>query len=105
MFAEDLSVFTDTATGFAIEATLAAVPVQVLFDAPGVDALDGEVVTQEPSVLILASEQPAAGQALVIDAGDLTAASAHLAGTYTLRSLMPEAPDGAFVRCFLGRVS
>lgn len=99
-FAEDLSLFADT-EGFAVPATLAAVPVDIIFDAPGADVLDGAVATTEPSALIKASDSPAVGQALVLDAGDLPTQLDQHAGSYTVRSLMPEPPDGAFVRCFL----
>lgn len=99
-FAEDLSVFADVA-GFAVAATLVAASVTIIFDAPGTDVLDGALATTEPSALIKASDTPAAGEALVLAALDLPAQLAHLAGSYAIRSLMPEPPDGAFVRCFL----
>ena len=101
MFAEDLSLFLDVAEGFAVTATLSGVSVSVIFDAPGAEALDGEVVTTEPSVVIPATSNAAAGQPLVLLLADLPAQLAHLAGTYTVRSVMPEPPDGAFDRCYL----
>lgn len=102
-FAEDLSLFTDPVAGFSISATLNAVARQVIFDAPGVDAMGGEVVTTEPSCVVEAGAAAAEGQSLVISAvpGQL----AHLAGTYSVRGVEPEPPDGAFVRCYLARVS
>lgn len=99
MFTEDLSLFTDTA-GFAVTATLAGVEVSVLMDAPGAVVLDGQVQTTQPSCLVEAGAG-AAGDSLVIAAGDLTPASAHLAGSYTVRSVDPEPPDGAFDRLSL----
>ena len=103
-FEEDLSVFVDV-NDFAVQATLAGVGVQVIFDAPGADALDGDVVTTEPSALIKASDDPDAGESLVIASGALPSYLVHLAGTYTVRSVIPEPPDGAFVRAFLVKVS
>jgi hypothetical protein len=105
MFAEDLDTFLDLDAGFAVDATLAVVAVKVLFDAPGADVLDGAVATTEPSVLVKASDDPDAGESLVLASGDLPAQLVQHAGTYTLRSVMPEPPDGAFVRCFLAKVS
>jgi len=100
-FAEVLADFLDAVGGFAINATLQGVPLQILFDAPGVDALGGELQTTEPSALITADADPDVADSLVITSGSLPAYLVHLAGTYTVRSLMPEPPDGAFVRCFL----
>ena len=99
-FEEDLSVFLDV-DGFAIQATLAGVGVQIIFDAPGADALDGEVVTTEPSALVKASDDPDVAEAIVITSGNLPSYLSHLAGTYSVRSVVPEPPDGVFVRCFL----
>lgn len=104
-FAEDLSVFMDTEAGFAVTAALAGVGVEIIFDAPGADVFDGQVATTEPSALVKASDDPAAGDTLVIASGDLPAQLVHHAGTYNLRSLMPEPPDGVFVRCMLVKVS
>jgi hypothetical protein len=104
VFAEDLALFTD-ADGFGVDATLAGAAVQVIFDAPGADVLDGQVATTEPSALIRASASPSVGQSLVLGAGALPAQLAHLAGTYSVRSLLPEPPDGAFVRAFLAKVA
>lgn len=103
MFAEDLTVFLDTDAGFAVSATVAGTPRDIIFDAPGADALSGDIVTTEPSALIQASFAVAVGNALVL--GGLPAHLAHLAGTYTVRSVLPEPPDGAFVRAFLAKVS
>lgn len=102
-FEEDLSVFTDI-DGFAVSATLAGVAREVIFDAPGADVLDGQVVTTEPSVLVAASAAPARSQSLVVAAG-LPLQLAHLAGTYTVRTVDPEPPDGAFCRLMLVKVS
>jgi hypothetical protein len=103
VFAEDLDAFLDVAAGFAISATLAGVSVSILLDAPGVDAFDGEVSTTEPSALIKAGDDPDVGESLVIASAALPANLVHLAGTYTVRRVMPEPPDGAFVRAFLGK--
>lgn len=105
MFAEDLSLFTDATTGFAVNATLQGVALQVIFDAPGADALDGQVVTTEPSALITADADPDVGDSLVITSGSLASYLVHLAGSYTVRSVLPEPPDGAFVRAYLVKVS
>lgn len=105
MFAEDLADFLGTDDGFAVNATLQAVPLQILFDAPGVDALGGEVQTTEPSALITAAANPQVADSLVIASGSLPAHLVHLAGTYTVRSLASEPPDGAFVRCCLVKVA
>lgn len=105
MFAEDLDTFLDVAAGFAVAALLAGAAVTVLFDAPGADVFDGQVATTEPSVLLKASDDPDAGESLVLASGDLPAQLVQHAGTYTLRSVMPEGPDGAFVRAFLVKVS
>jgi hypothetical protein len=99
-FAEDLDVFMDVA-GFAVTALLEAAEVKVIFDAPGLDVVNGSVSTTEPSVLVAASEEPQVEDELVLDVGDLPAQLAHHAGTYKVRNLMPEPPDGVFVRCFL----
>jgi O-acetyl-ADP-ribose deacetylase (regulator of RNase III) len=102
-FAEDLDAFLDVDNGFAVVATLDGDAVRVIFDAPGAEALGGEVVTTEPSALVPASAGAAVGQALVLDAGDLPVQLIQHAGTYSVRSVMPEGPDGAFVRAFLAR--
>jgi hypothetical protein len=104
MFAEDLSVFTDTA-GFGVRATVGASAVDVIFDSPGTDVLDGQVVTSEPSALIPASIAVAVGASLVLAGGDLPAQLAHLGGTYSVRSVLPEPPDGAFDRAYLAKVA
>jgi hypothetical protein len=103
-FTEDLSVFTDVDGGFAVAATLAGEAVRVIFDAPGADLFDGQVATTEPSALIAASDEPAVGQSLVLAGGDLPAQLAQHAGSYSVRSVMPEGPDGAFVRAVLAKV-
>lgn len=104
-FTEDLSVFTDAQTGFGVVATLAGDVVRILFDAPGADALGGDVVTTEPSALLAASAGAAVGDELLISAGDLAAQLLQHAGAYTVRSVVPEPPDGVFHRLILARVS
>lgn len=93
-FSEDTAAFMDADAGFAQSATLATVAVEVIFDAPGVDVLDGQAVTTMPSCLITAAQSAsaAAGQSLVVGAT-----------TYTVRSVNAEPPDGAFVRLMLTR--
>lgn len=104
-FAEDLSVFLDAAEGFAVVVTLAGSPAEVIFDAPGVEALGGDVLTTEPSVLVQAAERPAPDDVLVASSGTLPAQLQHLAGTYVVRNTLPEPPDGVFVRCFLAKTA
>jgi hypothetical protein len=100
-FAENLDTFLDVDAGFAIAATLAGVGVRVIFDSPGVDVLDGQVATTEPSCLVPATEGAGVGETLVVSLGDLPTQLAHLAGTYKVREVYPEQPDGAFVRALL----
>lgn len=104
MFAEDLSIFTATA-GFGVAATLGGVARDVIVDAPGVEQLGGGIVTTEPSALVARSANPAVGQTCVLAAGDLPAYLAHLAGTYTVRAVLDEPPDGAFARLILARTA
>lgn len=105
MFAEDLDLFLDVAAGFAVAATLAGVAVQVLFDTQGAEVFDAEVITTEPSVLVKASDGPAVADSLVIASGDLPSYLAYLAGTYSVRSVAPEPPDGVFMRAMLVKAS
>jgi hypothetical protein len=104
-FEEDMSVFMDTENGFAVTATLDGSPVSVIFDAPGVDVLDGAVATTEPSALIQASIAAAVGDQLVLSGGDLPAQLAHHAGTYGVINVTPEAPDGAMQRLTLQKAA
>lgn len=103
MFAEDLSDFVDADTGFGVVALVNGVSATIIFDAPGAEALGGEVVTTEPSALIQASVAVSIGNALVLAGGDLPSHSAGLAGTYRVRSISPEPPDGAFKRVMLAK--
>ena len=105
MFTENLAPFFDTAAGFAVAATLAGASVSVILDAPGAEVFGSDVVTTEPSILLRAGDGAAAGQVVVILSSDLPTNVAALAGTYTVRSVMPEAPDGAIVRAFLAKTS
>ncbi len=102
-FAEDLSVFLDVDAGFAVVGTVGGDSIDLIFDAPGAEALDGAMATTEPSALMPATSGVDVDDAVVIDVGDLPAQLAHLAGTYTVRSVMPEPPDGALVRAFLAK--
>lgn len=104
MFAEDLAVFFDDDTGFAVAATVDGVTRSVVLDAPGADAFDGQVVTTQPSFLIVAAQRPAEGDAVQIEAGDLPVNLAHLAGDYVVRSVQAEPPDGAIVRVYVAQV-
>ena len=94
MFAEDLTVFMNATTGFAVTATLNAAPVSVIFDTEGAEVFGNEVITAQPSAIITATQgaSAAAGQSLVIGST-----------TYTVRSVQPEPPDGAFKRLGLAR--
>jgi hypothetical protein len=103
-FAEDVDLFIDV-DGFAVPATLAGSPVDVIFDAPGAEVLDGSVATTEPSVLVKAADAPTPNATLVMDAGDLPDQLSQHAGAYKVRTTLPEPPDGAFVRCFLARTA
>lgn len=103
MFAEDLAVFFGDVDGFSIAATVDGSTRSVIFDAPGAEAMGGELVTSEPSVLLSAEYAPAEGDAVVFDAADLPGHLLQLAGTYTVRSVMPEPPDGALVRAYLAK--
>jgi hypothetical protein len=103
MFAEDLSLFTDTA-GFGVLATLAGVSRQVIFDAPSTADFDGHVL-DEPSALVATSASPAVAQTLILSSGDLPSQLAHLAGTYAVRQVLAEPPDGAFSRLVLARTA
>ena len=47
MFTEDLSVFFDTTTGFAVVATWGALTSNVIFDAPSENILGGQVNSEE----------------------------------------------------------
>jgi hypothetical protein len=100
-FTEDLSVFLDVEAGFAVVGTLGGDSIDLIFDAPGADALDGSVTTTEPSALVKAGVGIDVDDELVLGVGDLAEQLVHLAGTYTVRSVMPEPPDGVFVRAFL----
>lgn len=99
MFAEDLSLFT-AATDFGVVATLAGVARDVIFDAPSTVAFEGHVV-DEPSALVASSASPAVGQPLVLLLANIPSQLAHLAGTYTVRQVLAEPPDGAFSRLVL----
>lgn len=101
MFAEDLAAFFDDVDGFSVGVALNGDPVQAMLDAPGVDAFDGSVSTTEPSALMTADTGVDVDDQIVVDAADLPAQMAHLAGTYTVRSVVPEPPDGALVRAFI----
>lgn len=102
-FTEDLSVFTST-SDFGVQATLAGVLVTAIVDAPGSTDFEGNVTT-EPSALIEASAGAAVDDSFVLDAGDLPSQLAQLAGSYVVRSVLAEPPDGAFSRLVLARVS
>jgi hypothetical protein len=103
MFVEDLSLFTDT-TEFAVVGTLAGVSRNIIFDAPGTANFDGLVI-DEPSALVESSALPAVAQTLVLSSGDLPSQLAHLAGTYAVRQVLAEPPDGSFSRLVLVRTA
>jgi hypothetical protein len=93
-FAEDLSVFFDTA-GFADSAQLNGVAVTGVLDLAG-QVEEADVVTVAPTFLLpTASATGATGKAFVCKGV-----------TYTVRSapLDPDHPDGALTRLVLARV-
>jgi hypothetical protein len=51
MFAEDLSVYFDATSGFAVNATVGSATVPVIFDAVGQPALAGFVETAGPQCI------------------------------------------------------
>jgi hypothetical protein len=104
MFTEDLTAFMQQA-GFAVTATVGGVDVSIILDSPGVEVLDTDVVTTEPSMLLPASTSVAHGATVVLDASNLGATLAHLAGTYRTLDQHLEPPDGAFRRVMLQRTS
>jgi hypothetical protein len=105
MFA--LSPMFDTVNGFAVTASVNGVSVSVIPDDETVEALGGDVLTNEPGVLLptTAAATAAAGQACVMSAGNLPAVYAHLAGTYTVRRVEKVPPDAALTRLVLAKVS
>lgn len=100
-FEENLSVFVDQ-DGFAVACTLNAVARTVIFDAPSTPDFGG-TITDEPSALVETTASPEVAQTLVLDAGDLPSQLAHMAGTYAVRQVLAEPPDGAFSRLVLVR--
>ena len=104
MFAEDLALFTDTERGFGVNATLAGVAREVIFDSPSTTDFDG-IVSDAPSALVATSAAPVVAQTLVLLLADLPSQLAHLAGTYAVRQVLAEPPDGAFSRLVLVRTA
>jgi hypothetical protein len=94
VFAEDLTVFFDTA-GFADNATLDGATVQVIRDDASVEVFEGGALTSQPSVLLVAA------QAVDADSGSVLVAGGT---TYTVRQVVSEPPDGALVRLMLAAV-
>ena len=105
MFAEDLSPFFDVSAGFAVTATRSGLPITLILDAPGVEVFDDAVATTEPSALVQASDSISVGQQLVLGGGSLPTTLAHLAGTYSVRSVYPEPLDGALERAYLAKAA
>jgi hypothetical protein len=103
MFEEDLALFTDT-EHFGVVGTLAGVSRELIFDAPSTRDFDG-VVIDEPSALVASSASPAVAQTLVLAVGNLPSQLAHLAGTYAVRQVLAEPPDGAFSRLVFVRTA
>lgn len=58
MFTEDLSVFFDTTTGFAVVATWGGLTSNVIFDAPSGDILGGQVNSEDYLVTLKATDFP-----------------------------------------------
>jgi hypothetical protein len=96
-FEEDLDAFLDVAGGFAVDATLDDVPVKVIFDAAALDEIG--VATGNFTALIKGSDGAAADSVMVFAA--MPSQLARYAGTYSIRSVTPEPPDGAFDRATL----
>jgi hypothetical protein len=94
VFAEDLSVFFDTA-GFADSATLDGDVVQVIRDDASVEVFDNGALTSQPSVLLTAAQAAEAAPGSVLVTNSVT---------YTVRQVVSEPPDGALVRLMLAEV-
>ena len=103
MFAEDMSVFFDTQTGFALTASVGGESRSMMLDAPGVETLQGEVNTVEPSFLMPADEALSEGDVITLTVADLPPYLAAMAGDYIVRYTQPAAPDGAIVRAVVAR--
>jgi len=86
---EDLSLFM---ADFGVDATLAGNAVRAIVDTD--TFVDTEVATQQPSALVKATQASTAapGQTFVANAV-----------SYTVRQVLQEPPDGAFVRLILVR--
>jgi hypothetical protein len=93
MFAEDLSKFFDLA-GFAQAAVLDGNDVEVIRDDASIEVFESGALTNQPSVLLTASQ-----------AADATTSSVLVIGatTYGVRQVLSEPPDGALVRLMLVR--
>lgn len=89
MFTEDLSVFLDTAQGFAVNATLGAATVPVIFDNAFADAL-GIVAATQPVALGTSADLAAAtvGGTITINAVAYTIAEIQPDGTGLTRLML-----------------
>lgn len=90
---DDAALF-DPVVGFGMPATLAGMSLQAIVDTQSADLFDSDLVTQQPSALVVAGDAPAAapGQAFVADGV-----------TYTVRRVLQLPPDGALTRLVLAR--
>lgn len=102
MFAEDLSVFFDVDGGFAVHALRTPVggvaeaePQAVIFDANGLDLVEFEVVTQDPSFVVPTSTWPSLAEGDEVEIGLLN---------YRVRQAYP-ARDGAISVAILARIN
>lgn len=94
MFAEDLSAFFDVASGFAVVATVAGATCAVIYERAAL--VTDEQVLAEHSVLLPGTQAAATGQTVLITSGPG-------AGTYRIRQVLPEPPDGAVQRLVLAK--
>lgn len=95
MFAEDLATFFDVDGGFASPATVNGVACAVIYERDALVA-EGQLMA-EHSALLPATVAAAEGHAVVVQGG-------AGAGSYRVRQVLPEPPDGAVRRLVLAKV-
>lgn len=83
MFVEDLSVFLDAASGFAVNATIGSATVPVIFDNVGQPALAGFVETAGPQCIAKSQDVASVtqGSAITINAVAYTVTGVEPDGT------------------------
>lgn len=83
MFTEDMSVYFDATSGFAVNATIDGATVPVIFDAPGQPALAGFVETAGPQCIAKSQDVAAVthGSAITINAVTYTVTGVEADGT------------------------